>query len=46
MHTEFWLGNLAERKGLEDLDTDGTKILICILMELLAGRGLHLAGVG
>ena len=46
MHTEFWLGNLTEREGLEDLDTDGGKILICNLMELLTGRGLHLAGSG
>jgi hypothetical protein len=46
VHTEFWLGNLTERKGLEDLDIDGNKILIGIVMKLLAGRGLRLAGSG
>jgi hypothetical protein len=40
------VGILTEREGLEDLDTDGSKVLICISMKLLAGRGLHLAGSG
>jgi hypothetical protein len=33
MHTEFWWGNLEEKKHLEDLIVNGNIILKCIVQK-------------